>query len=246
MKKDHNRQAAHEIMIFLGVLILILFILRLWPILLLALVGVLICALRMLWLSYKITEQVKAAPEEKPIREVVKPIDEKSIYEQAFSLYQRRITEEVTAEYPGAHWIWAEPKAYDRFICGDTALILLNNAGGYQKALVKPHNLTFAGLSYETVSTESEPANSDELDTEELTREPANYELLAFDWVEKNLLDLNALGNETIAQGENSFLIPSEILPHPDSWPDICEELLRNGFAEAEALEYGIQVSLPH
>ena len=74
--------------------------------------------------------------------------------------------------------------------------------------------------------------------------ETVDYGLLAFEWVEANLQALNAQCNEVIGQGKDSFRIPASQLPHGDSWPLICKELLRNGFAFAEPLADGIQVQI--
>ena len=43
---------------------------------------------------------------------------------------------------------------------------------------------------------------------------------------------------------KDSFRIPASQLPHGDSWPPICKELLRNGFFAAEPLADGIQVQI--
>ena len=129
----------------------------------------------------------------------------------------------------------------------------MNNAGGYRKATVWTRELMFCDLVYETVASDAEPtiepeddASSEDESSPDTPAEPVNYELLAFEWVEKNILNLNTRCNEAIAEGEETYLIRAELLPIVDSWPDICEELLHNGFTEAEVLEDGIQVNLPH
>ena len=252
MKKDHNRQLAHELLIFLGILMVIFFILRLWPILLLALVAILVYALKMLFLTCKAPPMV--VPEDPTLPVSAEPPDTEHIIQQrAFALLQRRITESVCREYPSARWIWAEPNAFEKFICNMPLLLLLNNAGGYRKATVLTRELMFCDLTYETVAPDAETTTEPEDDTSpederlpDTPTEPVNYELLAFEWVEKNILNLNIHGNEAIAEGKETFLIHATLLPHADSWPDICEELLRNGFTEAKVLEDGIQVNLPH
>ena len=71
-----------------------------------------------------------------------------------------------------------------------------------------------------------------------------DYGLLAFEWVEANLQTLNVQCNEVIGCGKDSFRIPASQLPHGDSWPLICKELLRNGFSAAEPVADGIQVQI--
>ena len=252
MKKDHNRQLAHELLIFLGILMLIFFILRLWPILLLALVAILVYALRMLFLTCKAPPTV--VPEDPtPPASAEPPDTELAIQQRAFALLQRRITESVSREYPSARWVWAESNAFEKFISNIPLILLLNNAGGYRKATVRTHELMFCDLTYETVASDAETTPDADDDTSpedeslpDTPAEPVNYELLAFEWVEKNILNLNIHCNEAIAEGKETFLICAELLPIVDSWPDISDELLRNGFAEAEVLEDGIQVNLPH
>ena len=50
-KKDWQRHMAYEALVILGVLALLLFVCRLWPILLLAMLGIIIVTLRLLFLS---------------------------------------------------------------------------------------------------------------------------------------------------------------------------------------------------
>jgi len=133
----------------------------------------------------------------------------------------------------------------------------LKNAGGYQKAYVRTRNLLFLGLEFETVAMqqrctpqqESEcsdsdtPAESAGYDCSEGTS--TNYGLIAYEWVSSHLISINQRFNEEIAKNREELLIPSEELPHPDSWFDICTELKRNGFAEACIREEGIEVNLP-
>ena len=51
--KEKQTRFVHEALIIMGVLVLLCFICRLWPILLLAILGVLIAAIRMVFLSEK-------------------------------------------------------------------------------------------------------------------------------------------------------------------------------------------------
>lgn len=71
-----------------------------------------------------------------------------------------------------------------------------------------------------------------------------DYGLLSFEWVEANLQRLNVLSNEAIAAGQDEFCVPAEELPHGDSWPALCTELVRNGFAAAQLLADGIRIKI--
>ena len=167
----------------------------------------------------------------------------------AFALMQRRITEQVTARYPNAKWVWDVADARSRFAQGEPLSIMLGHAGGYQRAVVQVSNLQFASLSYISAGRPDRTSTEEEEETTE-TQEPASeqesvdYGLLAFEWVEANLQELNTRCNEVIAQGRDGFRILAAQLPHGDSWQSICQELLRNGFVSAEPLADGIQVQI--
>ena len=126
---------------------------------------------------------------------------------------------------------------------------MLGHAGGYQRAVVQVSNLQFASLSYISAGRPDRTSTEEEEETTE-TQEPASeqesvdYGLLAFEWVEANLQELNTRCNEVIAQGRDGFRILAAQLPHGDSWQSICQELLRNGFVSAEPLADGIQVQI--
>ena len=56
--KEFKRRIAYEVLVILGTLALLLFICRLWPILLLVILGIFIAALRLLFLSAKRVEKI--------------------------------------------------------------------------------------------------------------------------------------------------------------------------------------------
>ena len=254
MDNEKKRRIAYEVLILLGVLVLLTFITRIWPVLLLALVGVIICAMRLLFLKVKTVEPVEPVPPPQP----PPPETELSLVRKAFGLLQCRISEWVELQYPGARWVWGIPNAIERFRLSEPLIILLNGAGGYQKAQVFVCNLLFKGLRFLTL--ESQPENTDSAESLELEQPddaadddpqddlpedvPVNYGRLAFEWVDANMAGLDARYNESIAQNQTDMLIPSEDLPHPDSWPDVCDELTRNGFTEAVICEGGITVNI--
>ena len=116
-------------------------------------------------------------------------------------------------------------------------------------AMVLVNHLQFCGLDYTAAEQTPPPVSEVELESEEddapkPRQETVDYGLLAFEWVDANLQNLNAQCNEVIAQGKDTFRIFASQLPHGDSWPLICKELLRNGFASAESLADGIQVQI--
>jgi hypothetical protein len=145
------------------------------------------------------------------------------------------------------------PDPIGRFAGGQELAILLNSAGGFRKASVQVHNLQFGGLLYETAETPrlKEPAPEPGAggvpghSGAAADAETADYALVAFQWADANLLRLNSLCNDAIAEGLMTMLIPARDLPHPHSWPEVCRELARNGFAEALVQADGIGVAIP-
>lgn len=156
---------------------------------------------------------------------------------------QRQITEAVAAVYPGARWIWERPGARERFAAGETLVIQLNRAGGYQSAMVQVCNLQFYGLSYLPAAADPEAEEDTEEPPEEDGPESIDYGLLAFEWAEANLQRLNGLAEDAREQFQIGFRIPAEELPHGDSWPALCKVLMRSGFDHAEPVADGILIT---
>ena len=102
--KEKQIRFVHEALVIMGVLVLLCFICRLWPILLLAILGILIAAIRMVFLSSKKVEVVEPMPIAQP-----KPISiptETDVKALAYSVILRRITELIASEHPEARWVW--------------------------------------------------------------------------------------------------------------------------------------------
>lgn len=251
MGRNSKERIVFEVLMILGMLALFCLITRLWPLLFLVIPGILIAALRLLSVSAKkkMDDQAPAPAPPEPRR----PDTEQDIIRIAFGVLQRRVTEQVTSRYPAARWVWEFPNAMERFTEDLPLTIILNRAGGFRRAMVKTHNLQFGGITYETAETGRPDEPPPEVDMDGDTGcedapdagETVDYALIAFGWVESNLLILNNHCNDAIAENRTTMLIPISDLPHSDSWPQICEELIRNGFAEAAVQSDGIIVSLP-
>ncbi len=253
-KKESNHKIAHEVLIFLICLALMLFITRIWALLFLVILGIFIAALRLL---FKKAEKVEIITpiivHEEPQRDT-----EKDILRRAFGLIQRRITEDVVSLHPSARWQWLLADSMGRIERDEPVAIILNGAGGYRKANVRIHNLVYIGLSFEMAPVAEvqhvlpagniQPVIDAVLDDDSIEiaahEEPLNYEFLAFEWVEARLPELNERANETIGRGQNTLLISSSELPHRDSWDEICKQLTANEFAGAVAHEDGILITL--
>lgn len=242
MTPEKKREQIHDLMTTVLIMGALIFLLRLWPILLLLLLMLMGYAL---WALVRAQKQpVKPETAAPPL--LPPPATEQTILADAFGILQRRITEQVLMRYPEARWVWSASNAFDQFASGLPLTILLNGAGGYQKAHVQVQNLQFVGLEFGSVPNDAEAPQEEaglEQD-EEPGSDEVEYGLIAFEWVEANLHRLNAQGNEAVAGGKHMFRIPAEELPHGDGWPDICAELVRSGFAAAEAVADGIKVTI--
>lgn len=240
-KKEFKRHLAYEALVILGVLALLLFICRLWPILLLVILGIFIAALRLLFLSAKKVEVIEPLPQ---AAEPAEPT-EKNVEELAYSAIQQRITELVLADYPDARWVWRTPHAKENILSGEKTYILLNRAGGYRQALVLVQNLKVCGLVFQSApDTAVQDAPDPQEEEEREPEQPQNFEYLAFEWVDAHAVELNERCNESIAQGCSSLLLGADELPAPESWPDICRELGRNGIENCVCTENGIEIYL--
>ena len=169
----------------------------------------------------------------------------------AFGLLQRRITEELTRDFPRAKWVWGQTGARLCFAAGDDLVILLADAEGRRSATVRTNELQFSQLLYhpyqpqptdpepDTHTEDPAPEEGDDDDSGSV-----DFGLLAFEWVDANLQQLNGIANEAVAKGQYEFLLQADELPHGDSWAIICKELVRNGFRTAEAMAEGIRVQI--
>lgn len=147
MRPNQKKHLLNDIIIVIMLLAALLTIIRLWPLLLLLLIGLIAYAL---WVLFQTARQpAKDKPE--PLLMLPAPVSERSIMTSAFGLLQHRISEQVNLQYPNARWVWSVSDAFNRFTEGQALSILLNGAGGYRKATVQIRNMQFAGLVYHTI-----------------------------------------------------------------------------------------------
>lgn len=248
--KNFKRDMAYEALLLLGLLALLTFITRLWPILLLIILGIFVAALRLLFLSgtkVEPLEPVLALPEPSVPQEP-KAQDLESM---AMFLIQQRISQILEAKYPNVRWVWENPRAREDIMAGNKVYILLNRAGGYRRGQVLIRNLQVFDVIFENPEQNPDPVpqppapptpapkSQDQEDDDDI---PEDYGLIAFQWVEANIVRLNEKCNEAIGQGEASYLIPADELPVTDSWPDICKELEHNDLPGAYCCDGGIRI----
>lgn len=247
MKKEWKQTMAYEATIILGVIALLTFICRLWPLLLLVLLCLIAAAVRLLFLKAKSgMEDTTEIPTQAP--ELPRLTTEQDVKDLAFSVILTRISGAVKADHPNAKWVWEKPNAKSLVLSGEEVFIILNGAGGYRRARVVTENLQFVSLDYATAPVKEETSQTEtENDDEEVVVEtvedaPVNYELMAFEWTEANIMDLNEKCNEAIGQCKDELLITTDELPAPESWENICSELKRAGLENIEVIPEGIKI----
>ncbi len=98
-------------------------------------------------------------------------------------------------------------------------------------------------LQFESAPT----SQTQETPTEEPTSAepiPENYGLLAFEWVDAHIMELNDRCNNAIGQGETSVLIEAQALPSRPAWESVCEELRRAELEDVTIVPEGIRILL--
>lgn len=240
--KDWKRHIAYEVLVILGMLALLTFICRLWPILLLIILGIFVAAIRLLFLSSKRVEVVEPLP----LLPAPTPVQtEKDLQALAYSLILKRLTAIVLAEYPDARWVWEAPNAPKLIELGEDVYILLNKAGGYRRAKVVIQNLQVIELQYQEVTVTNDDTE-DETDDTPADPPKDNYELIAFEWSESHIFELNARCNDAIGKGLTEIILTADELPVRESWPDVCRELMRADLDDVECVTEGIKINISH
>ena len=71
-----------------------------------------------------------------------------------------------------------------------------------------------------------------------------SFQLIAFEWAEAHIFELNTRCNEAIGQNLSELLIYADELPIKESWEDICDELVRAGLEDVQCVPEGIKINL--
>ena len=258
-KKEWQRHMAYEALVILGMLALLLFVCRLWPILLLVILGIFAAALRLLFLSSPKVQPIQPDQQEVathyvPQQDMTNQDSAGAEDAQSFGDLQTQITRWVRQEYPEARWVWKYPDSKARFQRGEDMAILLNRAGGYREAVIHLQGKRLFEIQYlcapaeklqleEPASPQEEQPTLEEAASQPEPSQPEDYSLAAFEWVESHLEELNTLCNECIAQKQDFLLLTGGDLPEQAAWPALCQELLRNGLS-CHMEEEGIRIQI--
>lgn len=254
-KKEWQRHMAYEALVILGMLALLLFVCRLWPILLLVILGIFAAALRLVFLSSPKVQPIQPEQPASTAQQAVTNREAENAEDaQSFGELQTRITRWVRQEYPEARWVWKYPDSKARFQRGEDMAILLNRAGGYREAVIRLQGKRLFEIQYlcapaekpqleEPASPQEEQPTLEEVASQPEPSQPEDYSLAAFEWVESHLEELNTLCNECIAQKQDFLLLTGGDLPEPAAWPALCQELLRNGLS-CHMEEEGVRIQI--
>lgn len=235
--KEFQRRVAYEALILLLILALLLFITRLWPILLLVILGIFVGALRLLFFSSQKVQSVQ-------ILQCPKGCSVSDTDLDSFSKLQTEITERVREVCPDARWVWENRNPRRSIAQNEPLVILLNRAGGYRRAELRLENGKLAELIYQAAPSPAKKVKTAEPEVVYGEPLPENYDLIAFEWVDKHLLELNGKLNEAIGLGQTQYRITPDTLPQPESWDAIRKELQRNGLKDVAADTDGILIKL--
>ena len=243
MRKPNDVKGfAQDALIIICLVIFLSFMFRFWPITILAIIALLVVLVIRACKKQPQEEVVHEQPQERQS----KLITDKDLFPLEYGVLTSKISQLVEQEYPGAQWIWERPNVRKLLQNGEEIFIRLNKAGGYRRVKVHITNLFVRGLEVVPKANEQQVKPIQEKEPEVTKEEPmkVNYELMAFDWVENHIAELNERCNNAIGDGKDSILLTAEELPVQESWASICEELKRMDLSAVEMIPEGIKITL--
>ncbi len=242
MRNQNKGGAAGELCVFLTLLLLVILVLRFWIFLIPILSVILIVKMR----KRRQDKRVSPSNQTETFEETEDTTD-KDWYVDLI----REITRRVQNEFPEAKWVWGQPNTKKSVIDEREVYIYLNRAGGYRRGRVIIQDLRLFDIEFTVAESRLLPREEEEellnISTGETINrgeDRQNYELLAYDWVQSNIMRLNENCNEALGRGEMESIIPIEELPIKESWIHICKELVREGIKGGECIPEGIKIKL--
>lgn len=231
-------QMLRDVRLILWIIIGVAFLFHFWTMIFIALIGVITVSV-MIGKTKRIDKEQQARKEPQPLL-LPKAVTENDVVNMAFEVMQRRISELVTTEYPTAKWVWETPDAKKKIAGGDPVFICLNQAGGYRRAEIRYFELKVTAVIFLPKSDEKENVKTD-------TNTPSapkaeNYQLMAFEWVDENIVSIGNRMNEAIGNSEESIHLDESVLPIKACWQDICAELEREEIKNTEIVPDGITI----
>ena len=210
---DYQKR-TRDIAIVLGVSCLVLYMFRLWPLVLaVLLVGGGVLLKRVLFPKNVVQEQQETMQQSIPTI-----YDDQDILDKKYEFAIEKISCLIEKEYPNAKWIWESVKWKEFFQKDEDVYIRLNKDGDYKRARI---TIQDGFVSNVEILVDEQPI---EVTPKQL---PANSQdesvRMAFEWVEEHLLELNERCNEIIGQGKNELVLSASELPDEKCWENICK-----------------------
>ena len=238
-KRSCIKENAHEAVIIWGVITGVSLLLRMWLLFFISLTVFIV-----LYIKNK-NNKVQEATND--VTNNINVIESSNDEEDSYIVIMKKVTELVRLDYPQAKWIWKNPNAKKSIQMGEEVYIILNQAAGYKQAKVVIENNLVCGLDFtiqQSCKTDSDK-NDVSVDAELNSGVVAeNYELLAYEWVQDNIMLLNERLNESVGQGKTELFLASEELPVKESWENIVLELEKEGIKDVECIPEGIKIKL--
>lgn len=237
--KDKKIQRVAKCLSAFGVIALLSLAFRLWPVFILAVFLSAVAGVRYVYLTKKETveqaDETVRAPKEKPVTPKKENLQD---------FVTDSINKLMASEYPEEDWIWEYPDPVSRIGKREDVCIILFGSNGFRKAKVVFSGYSATALEFPE-ETVDEPTESDlSSQTQSASTVVADYGLIAFEWTDAHITELNGRCNDAIGRGEKELVIESVELPVRESWDALCEELLRIGVKSAECRENGIAIGL--
>ena len=239
--KDKKIQRAVKCLTAFGVIALLSLAFRLWPVFILAVFLSAVAGARYVYLTKKETVEQADETVREP-KEKEKPVTPRKESLQDF--VTDSINKLMASEYPEEDWIWEYPDPVGRLKKREDVCIILFGSNGFRKA-----KIVFSGYSATALEvpeeTVEEPIESDSPSlTQSASAVVPDYGLIAFEWADAHITELNGRCNDAIGRGEKELVLDLAELPVRESWDALCEELLRAGVKSAECRENGIAIGL--
>lgn len=232
---DYQKR-TRDIAIVLGVSCLVLYMFRLWPLVLaVLLVGGGVLLKRVLFPKNVVQEKQETM--QQPIPTIY---DDQDVLDKKYEFAIEKISCLVAKEYPNAKWIWESANWKEFFQKDEEVYIRLNKDGDYKRARIAIQDgfVTTMEILIEEQPIEEAPKPIPASSQDESVR-------IAFEWVEEHLLELNERCNEIIGQGKNELVLLASELPEEKCWENICKELIKAGLEQINILPgEGIQILL--
>ena len=239
--KDKKIQRAAKALTFFGTAAILSLAFRLWPVVILSAILAAVAGVRYAFLVKK--EKEKSDESVCAYRGEKKPaMQQKESLQDCITESINKLTENG---FPGEDWLWEYPDPVRRLEKGKDVCIILFGENGFRKAKVvfSGYNATALELLDESADEQSEISASMQSGSG-MPSGSADYGLIAFEWTDAHITELNGRCNDAIGRGEKELALAAEELPVRESWSALCDELVRVGVKSAERRDNGIVIGL--